>query len=116
VTTPTKKRCPTFADLIALEPRLAALEREVRAVRDEDAPVFCANGLWYGYGGYRGIKPRLSQLVGFETCRKDLIGTPLAYDVAYDHLYELLPDCRGACSCLPWSPLAATTPRHRPGG
>ena len=62
--------------------------------------VFCANAVWYGYAGFEpGIRSRLCELVG--TCAEkggDLRPSE-AYDLAYETLYEALPDCRGRCIC-----------------
>jgi hypothetical protein len=118
--TATADRTPaapwTWAALVALEPALAALEREARAVRaladrkrallrhpcrDLLPPAVqrwaareCANFWWYRPGG---LKERMSALVGYGA-RDERLRSSAAYDVAYDHLYRLLPDCRG-CAC-----------------
>jgi hypothetical protein len=83
----------SFADLCQREPRLHSLERDIQAVKDTGGPSFCANDWWYGR-----LKPRLVRLVGFGAEQPEL-RTPEAYDVAYDVLYELLPDCRN-CRCV----------------
>jgi hypothetical protein len=83
-----------FAELCRREPRLAALERDIRAVKDNGGRWFCANDWWYG-----SFEPRLVQLVGFGAEQPEL-RTSETYDVAYDALYEQLPDCRGECRCV----------------
>jgi hypothetical protein len=61
--------------------------------------TFCANANWYGYSG-PGLKEKLCQLVGWEAKTDDpRLKTNEAYDVAYEAIYEALPDCRGRCSC-----------------
>jgi hypothetical protein len=57
--------------------------------------------VWYGYPGHRpGLKARLTKLVGWEATRPGGVRrSSAAYDVAYDTIYEALPDCRGRCAC-----------------
>lgn len=93
----------TWDELVRLEPRLLDLEREVRAIRDDKRkPSFCANAVWLGYGipGLAGLKLKMTRLVGWEARGKaEGLHTERAYDVAYSHLYGLLPDCRN-CGCI----------------
>ncbi len=85
----------TFTQLTKLEPRLANLLRDVRKVRDDRRRIsFCANHVWYGSGGF---KSRLIHLVGWSAVDEQL-RSPEAYDLAYKHLYNALPDCRN-CFC-----------------
>jgi hypothetical protein len=100
-TTLTPTAVPTFEALAALEPGLAGLLAEARAsAADAGDPHFCANAVWYGYEGHPGIKQRLLRLVGWERSdRHPVLSTPCAYDVAYEHIYEMLPPCRD-CACL----------------
>jgi hypothetical protein len=86
---------PTWTDLVAEEPRLAALLEEARGYRKTAKPTFCANAVWYGYGS-RGepLKDSVSRLVGWERKEHPLLGTEGAYDVAYETIYEALPNCR----------------------
>lgn len=90
----------TWEDLIALEPRLEQLERDIRYHASQHrVDRYCANRHWYGYLGL-GFKDRLCVLVGWEA-RGMTLRSSEAYDVAYDHLYALLPDCRherGICA------------------
>jgi hypothetical protein len=90
----------TWANLKRVEPRLEVLEREIKAVVDKDGtPYFCANEIWYGYEDPKqGFKERLCRLVGWEA-HNPRLRTTGAYDLAYDYLYGLLPDCRD-CGCL----------------
>ncbi len=99
-TTPPPRRSAlaprlTWARLARLEPQLAALLVEARAVDPGDNPHFCANRVWY-----RDFKPRLLHLVGW--CRDDgapLLQTQAAYALAYETIYDVLPGCRG-CWCI----------------
>ena len=85
----------TFAQLVRLEPRLKTLEADIRRVRDDRRKrAFCANHVWYGPDGFKG---RLLQLVGWHAANERL-RSPEVYDLAYEHLYNLLPDCRN-CLC-----------------
>lgn len=99
---------PTFAALAKAIPALAELEREARAIRSY--PGFCANEVWYRVGGDRphlgGFKGAMSKLVGWEARGPAWVLTGEAYDVAYLHLYALLPGChkvadrRNRCLCV----------------
>lgn len=55
-----------WRDLVVLEPRLQELLEEAKSVVDVGGESFCANDIWYGYRNYdgKGLKPRMSQLVG----------------------------------------------------
>jgi hypothetical protein len=85
----------TFDGLCQQEPRLNDLLRDVEAVTDTGGESFCANYHWFLPNGF---KSRLSRLVGYGAEKPEL-RTSAAYDVAYDHLYRLLPDCRN-CRCI----------------
>lgn len=91
---------PTWEQLVKAEPALAALEREIKKVKPR-GPHFCANDAWYGrYPYYPNFRREVIRLVGWE--RKsgpEFMQTAAAYDVAYRHLYDLLPPCRD-CACL----------------
>lgn len=83
----------TWDELVKAEPRLSQLEASVKAV-DDSGPVFCANWVWVNQ-----FKPVLVNLVGwFARDKAAILHTAEAYDIAYDHLYGLLPDCRN-CKC-----------------
>jgi hypothetical protein len=91
---------PTFPQLVSLEPRLAGLLEEAKAYRQKVGRNFCANAVWYGYRGHKpGLRQRLTQLVGWNSHRKDLLGSSAAYDVAYQTIYRALPDCGADCVC-----------------
>ncbi len=100
----------TFEKLAELEPLLRVIEADVKAAAAElrRKRTRCANGCWYGYGkDARGFKEWMSTLVGAyrhgrrgETPeRRELLSSSATYDTVYQHLYELLPDCRN-CGCL----------------
>lgn len=88
---------PTFADLTRLEPRLRDLASSARALARVEARKWkyaCGNRVFYA-----AVKPRLVYLVGFLRADKHpVLGSRDAYDVAYEHLYHLMPDCK-ECSC-----------------
>ncbi|MGN6810339.1 MAG: hypothetical protein ACTHMP_05660 [Thermomicrobiales bacterium] len=85
----------TFAEICAREPRLVALAREIDTTpRRAD---FCANAVWYGRTGY---KSRLAAIIGhFATQEDAALCTSDAYEVAYQALYDRLPDCDHDGSC-----------------
>ena len=88
----------TFDEIVAAEPRVGELMREAQAVK-YSGPKFCANAVWYGYSGHRGIKPRLETLVGWFAENKALTDNH-TYDVAYQTIYDALPSCGSKCSCM----------------
>jgi hypothetical protein len=90
----------SWEDLTDLEPRLEQIERDVlfHASRSRSGAPYCANRFWYGYLGL-GFKDRLCAVVGWESDRRTTLRSSEAYDVAYDHLYALLPDCRHGGFC-----------------
>ncbi len=97
-----------FAELCKLDPKLTELAAEATRARANPGAPFCANSVWFGYDGYRGIKRRLVQLVGWmRHDEKPELKTIDAYNVAYDAIYGLLPECEGGCSCLPVPPVLA---------
>jgi len=85
----------TWKELTAAEPRLVALLKEARAVKDNGGPSFCANKVWYRPGG---LKSRLVELVGWGA-RDPKLRSVEAYDLAYTKVYGVLPDCRN-CICF----------------
>jgi hypothetical protein len=83
----------TWPKLVQAEPRLGLLLKEARAVRAR-SPNHCSNSIWYGYRGHRGIKPRLCNLVGHDRrAGPAFLQTAGAYSLAYDKIYQALPDC-----------------------
>jgi hypothetical protein len=82
----------TWRTLIELEPRLTALYRRAKAVRDQHGPSFCANAVWYGH---LGLKNQLVMLVGWEgpTDGNKQLRTEEAYNLAYQKIYDPLPSC-----------------------
>jgi hypothetical protein len=82
----------TFDDMCQQEPCLLGLEQEIKSLSD-DSPHWCANRAWYDL-----FESRLNTLVGWHA-RNPLLRTEAAYNLAFGHLYELLPGCR-QCSCL----------------
>lgn len=94
------KQIRAFFRLALIEPRLLDLYGEAAAVKDDLTDRwFCANEVFYGYHGLRGFKRRLCALVGWdaENNHPGLVNSD-AYDLAYETIYNALPDCRN-CSC-----------------
>jgi len=123
---PMRELKAEFYALVSAEPRLAIVERAVRehAAAHRRDRRYCANRHWYGYGNpYAGFKHRMNQLVGWgrNTAPEPLSAGPVevelvhgsapgarsadplatqgAYDVAYDWLVTMLPDCRHEGIC-----------------
>ncbi|MCL2347325.1 MAG: hypothetical protein FWC50_03580 [Planctomycetaceae bacterium] len=86
----------TFYHLCQLEPRLRHLETVAKSIKA--GKKFCASEVWYGPGG---IKSQMRQLVGYEGCysKNEILCSDEAYDVAYQHLWSLLPNCRHRGNC-----------------
>lgn len=87
-----------FERLVEYEPELLQLEYECKLLKAwyKDALRVCGNAMWYGWGPYHGIRPRMVKLVGYEVERKDqpqLMRGREGYDIARGYLYSLLPDC-----------------------
>lgn len=94
------KQIQAFFQLSLLEPRLLDLYGEAAAIKDDlSQDGFCANAAFYGYHGRRGFKRRICRLVGWdaESNHPRLVCSE-AYDLAYETIYEALPDCRN-CTC-----------------
>jgi len=91
----------SYEELRGLEPRLEALEAEVRAVRDDGGRGwFCSNFLWLP------LNAKLRDLIG--VARKDVDPDPIlrdshAYELVYEHLSRLMPPCR-SCGCRLFAP------------
>ncbi len=110
----------TFAQMKKIEPGLAELESEAKAFKR----TRCTITYWY-----QEIKPRLVYLVGWsrgqeaadrlfnekhkdkvfidvadllaepDTGSSDPLSSSQCYEVAYQHLYRLLPDCPAGVDC-----------------
>ena len=89
----------TFDEVAKREPRLYGLYAQAKAWRVtvalskayDEMPKegFCANQVWYDL-----FKPILVSLIGWEYKGKDdVLKSREAYDVAYQTLYDTLPDC-----------------------
>src|SRR5688572_27285202 len=86
----------TWATLVAMEPQLAGLLADAKQEHMNGDPGYCAHRVWYGYDDGPGLKGRLCQLVGWgrEAPGPAVLRSPAAYDVAYQKVYQALPDCR----------------------
>lgn len=92
-----------FRELCKLEPKLEKLYNKAKAV-NRQKPMPCANEVWYGYGAMPrdgGLRRQVYKLVGWS--REDdpkcdsRLKTREAYDVAYETIYKVLPDCDERC-------------------
>jgi hypothetical protein len=95
----TATKALTFDQLAHLEPRLRRFLLDVQAEhrRAKHDPDYCATRTWF-----LRFEERLYRLIGWERRRKDhpVLRTSEAYDCAFEHLYEALPDCRhGGAFC-----------------
>lgn len=92
-----KSRPALFAELAVIEPQLKGLLDKAQKWQRNSrcSHRVCANERWYGYSRWkgRGLKDKLCRLVGYEA-QNPRLRTEDAYDVAYDHIYAALPDCR----------------------
>jgi hypothetical protein len=97
-----------------MDPTLRNLERFCRSRAAEAARKRnrCGNAAWYGYGAFRGLSSPREQLVFYVGWRRErppaarttpeqeaVLCSSAAYDAAYRHLYEMMPDCTD-CACL----------------
>lgn len=88
---------PQFVALAELEPALWDVAGAAGEV--EYGARFCAASEWHGYEGY-GLKQRVERLVGWLRKRgPEQLTTTGAYDVVYDVISKILPDCR-ECNCI----------------
>lgn len=86
-----------YAELEERDQRLSALRAAILVVGRSHPGDFCANHWWYGR---RGFKSTLTTIIGNIADQPDAaLRTAAAYDVAYQHLYHLLPDCRHEGIC-----------------
>src|SRR5262245_52548454 len=80
---------PTWARLVAAEPRLADLLATATAYHPVRAG-FCANEVWHGPAG---LRRQVIRLVGWRAASDDSVLHGCApYEVATDTLYRALPD------------------------
>jgi hypothetical protein len=89
----------TWAKLVKSESRLLDLLQEAKATKDDKSKLsFCAHDYWYREDG---LRDRLYCLVGWEAEKWYVseLRTSEAFDIAYDKIYESLPNCRN-CSCV----------------
>jgi len=77
----------TWEQMVTIEPRLLTLYKKAKSYKPTEG--FCAHQVWYGH---YGLKSQMFKLVGF--CATGILGTPEAYDIAYDKIYNALPDCQ----------------------
>ena len=103
--TPTNPRQPeeelpqsaegiTWEELIAIEPALQEMLTEISHIEDA-SPSFCANQTWFDQ-----YDERMGWLVGwYATKANPRLRTSDAYDLAFEKLYNALPDCRD-CNCV----------------
>lgn len=81
------KMRPSYDELTMYEPRLRDLWEQ--ALQVADGAGFCANEHWYSK-----FKPEVCRLVGWEAeSRHPMICGSYGYDIVYEQLYALLPDC-----------------------
>lgn len=85
----------TFDNMAAVYPELQRMREQARSMDNSD-PHFCANQVWFDH-----FKPQLLMLVGWESVSKtpEWMTTYQAYDLAYQTIYNELPECRD-CWCL----------------
>lgn len=90
---------PRIADLFAVEPRLAELERDVDAARDDGrASWFCSNFLWLP------LNTRLRLLIGVARVpqpgdkERPQLYDSRSYELVFGYLSRRLPPCRN-CGC-----------------
>lgn len=95
------KRNLTWEQITDLEPRLLEVAAAARFA-GEGETCFCRQSAWYGMDRWRdrGFKDRVSVLVGWEredfdrTERVATLMTSEAYNIAYEYVLHLLPECR----------------------
>jgi hypothetical protein len=88
----------TWADLTTRQPALTKLEDKAKELhRDSVANgIWAADAIWHGYakppyGPHHGFKNQLRRYVGWDAPIKDsVVNSQQAYNLAYDHLYEVL--------------------------
>jgi hypothetical protein len=87
----------TWEELVMVEPRLGELLQHIQQIKDDGSKSsFCANVEWY-YRTNPSLKLIMTYLVGFHAAHPKLRNME-NYGVAYDILFDALPDCRN-CMC-----------------
>jgi hypothetical protein len=112
VTEMATKEKTTFSKICEAQPEMNKLLLDVQAVKDDcSKPTFCANRTWYNDPVFpppacntpNSFNGRLGRLVGWDAEIKDKsklwLKTSDVYDIAFNALYQELPDCRN-CLCL----------------
>jgi hypothetical protein len=91
----------TWEELVAHEPGLDDLLRDVRSVKDRGGPYFCKHEAWaHGWKNRAAFRNRTYRLVGFGSRHRDsFLATSQAYDVVLETILEALPPCRN-CGCV----------------
>ena len=86
-----------FLKCAAHDKRLLELSKSIaeHTKRHKKDKKYCANDYWYRPGGF---KSQLVQLVGYGAEGEEL-KTEEAYDVCYEYLYDLLPNCKHKGLC-----------------
>jgi hypothetical protein len=85
----------TWGELVKREPRLRSLCCFARDLVKPEGKPFCANAVWDAV-----FEPQFEQLVGwFAQVQDGVVNTQEAYDLAFERIYEALPDCdhEGLC-------------------
>ena len=90
-----RKEAELWRKMIVEEPMLKVLYDGAKSQRVYTNKPFCANFIWYGGHIGRGIKELMCRIVGSERRKAgwEFLRTSEAYDIAYDQIYQALPDC-----------------------
>lgn len=91
----------TWREMVKIQPALRALLKEAKGHKDlaEKDENFCACAVWYGDCQTPGLKGRLMELVGWGIRGDQRLATSQCYDIAYNKIYNALPDCRHPGMC-----------------
>lgn len=82
----------TWDQVVKIEPRLLKLYECARSHKSTKG--FCAHRIWYGRDG---LKSQMMELVGYGI--PGVLGSEGAYDIAYQKIYNALPDCQHDGMC-----------------
>ena len=91
----------SWREIKKIEPRLGTLQKEIKVLTESVAADdrFCPNHFWYGYDDPEfAFKKQVEQLAGYCAEAPEL-RSRAAYDLVYDRLYKLLPDCQHPGIC-----------------